>query len=314
MNGFNEREFAVNSKDYDTHFWNSMRDRHIDYNEIAKGKIALIDTFALPAAAMKKFEKQLEQESFFRRLATVINAYQSGNKIIAKDCKDTAEWVEEGGVIPVYNGISDFSSKSVETHKLAGIVKLDEDFVYDSTFDIQGYLISRFARTIGKAEEKAFISGTGLKEPTGILDDINGADVAFETANLNYDDIVKLYFSLDDEYRKNAVWLMNDETALVLRTLKDASGNYIWNQADDTILGKPVHISNYMPTAELGAKPVVIGDFSYYWIVNRRKLSMRMLTEKFASLNQIGYLGIEYLDGKLIRNEAVKSLKISDKT
>lgn len=33
---------------------------------------------------------------------------------------------------------------------------------------------------------------------------------------------------------------MNDKTALVLRTLKDKDGNYLWNQADNTILGKEV--------------------------------------------------------------------------
>ena len=57
---------------------------------------------------------------------------------------------------------------------------------------------------------------------------------------------------------------MNDETALKLRTLKDASGNYLWNHTDDTIMGKPVHISNYMPSEAAGAKPIAFGDFSYY--------------------------------------------------
>ena len=39
--------------------------------------------------------------------------------------------------------------------------------------------------------------------------------------------MVKLYFSVKPEYRKNGVWMMNDETALTLRTLKDADGNYV---------------------------------------------------------------------------------------
>ena len=40
---------------------------------------------------------------------------------------------------------------------------------------------------------------------------------------------------------------MNDKTALALRKLKDGDGNYLWNQANDTILGRQVIISEYMP-------------------------------------------------------------------
>ena len=43
------------------------------------------------------------------------------------------------------------------------------------------------------------------------------------------------------------MWLMNDKTALALRKLKDGDVNYLWNQANDTILGRQVIISEYMP-------------------------------------------------------------------
>ena len=54
---------------------------------------------------------------------------------------------------------------------------------------------------------------------------------------------------------------MNDKTALVLRKLKDNDGNYLWNQENDTILGKQVIISEYMPDIETGTKPIAFGDF-----------------------------------------------------
>ena len=38
-------------------------------------------------------------------------------------------------------------------------------------------------------------------------------------------------------YNQTAEWVMNDETALVLRKLKNADGNYIWNHNADTIFG-----------------------------------------------------------------------------
>lgn len=116
-----------------------------------------------------------------------------------------------------------------------------------------------------------------------------------------------LYFSVDKRYRGNGMWLMNDETALKLKTLKDQNGQYLWNQNSDTVLGKPVLISEFMPS---GGKPVAFGDFSYYYIIDRMPLTVRTLIEHYITGSKMGYLGVEYLNGLLIRPEAVKVLKV----
>lgn len=105
---------------------------------------------------------------------------------------------------------------------------------------------------------------------------------------------------------------MNDRTALALRKLKDADGNYLWNHANDTILGKQVIISEYMPDIKVGTKPIAFGDFAYYWIVGRKPVSVRTLLEKFVVYDQIGYLSFEFLDGKPVRKEAIKVIQMAD--
>ena len=70
-------------------------------------------------------------------------------------------------------------------------------------------------------------------------------------------------------------------------------------------------ISEFMPDIEDGTKPIAFGDFSYYWIINRRYAAMRLLKEPFVVFDQLGYLATEYLDGKLIRKDAVKVLQIT---
>ncbi|MBS5127811.1 MAG: phage major capsid protein [Lachnospiraceae bacterium] len=143
--------------------------------------------------------------------------------------------------------------------------------------------------------------------PTGILHDTDGADIGVTADALIFDDVVALYFSAKPEYRTKGVWLMNDETAQKLRTLKNKDGNYIWNHANNTIMSRPVSICNAMPST---GKVIAFGDFSYYWIMNRMPISVRALTEKYALNNQVGYLAHEYLDAKLIRSEAVKVLQL----
>lgn len=105
---------------------------------------------------------------------------------------------------------------------------------------------------------------------------------------------------------------MNDETALALHTIKNDSGNYLWNQNDNTILGKSVYISNYMPDAVAGNKPIAFGDFSYYWIIQRFPFTVRTMKELYAANQQVAYLGYEHLDAKLIRPEAIKVMQITD--
>lgn len=147
--------------------------------------------------------------------------------------------------------------------------------------------------------------------PTGILSE-NGADTGVTATALTFDSVIQLYFSVDKNHRDNGAWLTNDETALALRLLKDNNGNHLWNHANDTILGKPVYINNYMPSVASGAKPIAFGDFSFYWIVERDPLSVHVLKEKFIESGQIGYMAYEFLDGKLIRSDAVKVLSVSN--
>ncbi|MGI6585065.1 MAG: phage major capsid protein [Lutisporaceae bacterium] len=74
------------------------------------------------------------------------------------------------------------------------------------------------------AEENALFNGNGTTQPTGILTadaDVTTAD----SATISFDEIISLYFSLKDEYRNNAVFIMHDNTAMLLRTLKDTSGS-----------------------------------------------------------------------------------------
>ena len=113
------------------------------------------------------------------------------------------------------------------------------------------------------------------------------------------------------EYRENGIWLINDNTAKAIRTIRDESGAHIWNSNDNSIFGKQVCISEFMPDIVSGKKPIAFGDFSYYWVMPRGTIGVRPLYEKYAQYGQIGYLAYERLDGRLIRIDAVKVTVIS---
>ena len=129
------------------------------------------------------------------------------------------------------------------------------------------------------------------------------------------DEIIDLFYSLKAPYRKNAVWILNDATIKAIRKLKDNNGNYLWQPSltagtPDTILGRPVYTSSYVPTIAAGAKTIAFGDFSYYWIADRAGRNFKKLTELYAANDQTGFVATQRVDGKLILPEAIKVLKM----
>ena len=288
----NTKFITTHDPEYDKAFWDAMKFRPVSDAVLRKGKTPM-GSSKLPDYASDKLSKALAKESMFRKMGTVI-FNQGDHKFWAKDCDDTASWVPEGEAIPIYEGMDDFTQYSIGSHKLAAVIRMDEDFVYSPGYNLEKHMISHLAKAFSRAEEKAFIAGNGTSEPVGILSAYGGAKVGATATALTFDDVVSLYFSVKPEYRKNGKWLMNDETALALRKIKDTDGNFIWNHNNDTILGKEVLISEFMPNATAGNSPIAFGDFSYYTIVDRDHTSVKALREKFAMNNQIGYLGFEH--------------------
>ena len=127
------------------------------------------------------------------------------------------------------------------------------------------------------------------------------------------DELMDLFYSLKSPYRKKAVWVLNDSTIKAVCKLKDSTGQYLWQPSlvagtPDTLLGRPVKTSAYMPVIAAGAKTIAFGDFSYYWIADRQGRSFKRLNELYAANGQVGFLGSQRVDGKLVLSEAVKVL------
>ena len=274
----------------------SMSNRHYMDNLAADEP----DSFTVPEDFQDNFKKALEKDCVFRRRGTVIEATESTGAIQTVVSTAVAEFVDEGDPIP--EGSDQFTKLTFSSYKAGSIAKLSNTFIDDMHFDVEKYLQKDFARRFGRCEEKVFIQGTGTGEPKGI---INSAEVGAVMLDdqIDYDDLFELYFSVEPEFRKNGSWLMSDATAVYLSTLKDDTGAYLL-QENDTLLGKPVEISDFMDEAF----PVAFGDFSYYWIIQRVPLSIKTLTELYANSHMTGYIGHERLDGKLIRSDAIKLL------
>ena len=224
-----------------------------------------------------------------------------------------AVWTDEGSEYTESD--DEFGTVSLGAHKLSTIIKVSEELLNDSAFNLETYISSEFARRMGAAEELAFINGNGTGKPTGVL---NTAEVGVTSAASNAittDEIIDLYHSLRTPYRKNAVFMSSDSTIKAIRKLKDSNGQYLWQPGlqagqPDTILNRPIHTSAYMPEIESGNKILLFGDLSYYWVADRQGRSFQRLNELFAKNGQVGFRVFQRLDGKLILPESVKTVQM----
>ena len=301
--------------EYRKAFWNGMRNKVLSY-EVQNALTIGTDSeggYLVPDEYEKKLVEALEEEVFFRNLATVIKTSSGDRKIPIVTSKGEAAWIDEGGQFPESD--DSFGQTTISAFKLATMIKVSDELLNDSVFNIEQYISREFGRRIGTKEEEAFFIGDGKGKPTGIFAATGGAEsgATTSTANITFDDVLELFYSLRSPYRKKAVWVLNDSTVKALRKLKDSTGNYIWNPSvqagvPDTILNRPYYTSSYVPEIKVGAKCLAFGDFSYYWIGDRQGRSFKRLNEVFAMNGQVGFLASQRVDGRLILTEAVKTL------
>lgn len=304
------------SKGYKANFWNAMRKKVVSPDVMNALQIGT-DTeggYLVPDEYEHTLVEALEEENIFRKIANVISTASGDRKIPVVATKGTASWVDEEGQITESDDA--FSQVSIGAYKLGTLIKVSEELLNDSVFDLESYISKEFARRIGSKEEDAFFNGDGTGKPLGIFAATGGAEVGVTTANataITADELIDLYYSLKAPYRKNAVWVLNDSTVKAIRKLKDNNGNYLWQPAitagtPDTILGRPVLTSSYVPEIKAGAKTVAFGDFKYYWIADRAGRNFKKLTELYAATGQVGFVATQRVDGKLILPEAIKVL------
>ena len=305
------------SSEYKAAFWKAMKNK--SSFEVQNALQVGTDSeggYLVPDEFERTLVEALQEENLFRQLATIITTSSGDRKIPVVASKGTASWVDEEGTIPESDDA--FGQVSIGAYKLATMIKVSEELLSDSVFNLERYIAKEFGRRIGAKEEEAFFVGDGTGKPTGIFHSTGGAGVGVTAASasaISIDEIMDLFYSLKSPYRKNAAFVTNDATIKAIRKLKDGNGQYLWQPSvtagqPDSLLNRPLKTSAYVPVIASAAKTIAFGDFSYYWVADRQGRSFQRLNELFAVTGQVGFKATQRVDGKLILAEAVKVLQM----
>lgn len=303
-----EKKTGKASKEYKNAMLDAFRSNFKRVSNILQEGVDADGGYLVPDEYDSRMIDVLTEENIMRRLGHTITT-SGQHKINIAATKPAASWIEEGGALSF--GDATFDQILLDAHKLHVAIKVTEELLYDSAFNLESYIIEQFGKALANAEEDAFLNGDGVGRPLGLFAENGGGTVAETlTAAIKSDDIIGLVYALKRPYRKNASFIINDKNLAVLRKLKDNNGAYIWQPSyqagePDRLLGYAVHTSAYAPE-----DAIAFGDYSYYNIGDRGSRSFAELRELFAGNGMIGYVAKERVDGKLILPEAVQILKL----
>lgn len=199
----------------------------------------------------------------------------------------------------------------------------------DAFFNVESFIVNELSQEFAEKEEEAFTLGDGNKKPKGFLayETTAQADkerdwgklqnVVAGAANLTTDDIVKLTYTLRKVYRSGAKFMLNNQSLLAVRLLKDDKNNYIWQPGLQ--LGQPSLLSGFavaeneqMPDIgdALGKAPIAFGNFKRgFYIFDR--IGIRMLRDPYTKKPFVGFYTTKRVGSMLNDSNAIKLLTVN---
>lgn len=215
-------------------------------------------------------------------------------------------WVDEKPAAGVAETNLTFGMETIPIHTVMAETWLGRNMVEDVAFDIENYLVGKFAESIQIDEDNRFLTGSGVGCPQGVLP--GGSNLLSITekvsggaAALTWDGLIGLSYAIPSQYRQNAVWIAERATYEAIAKLRDStSGQYLWNPyqyqgganaAPPRLLGYPVLEQEAMPSISAGAYPIIFGDLSGYTVFDRIGMTVeRYLDSSTARQNTIMYV------------------------
>jgi HK97 family phage major capsid protein len=177
-----------------------------------------------------------------------------------------------------------FGQASLGAYKYGVLIQVSRELVDDTGVDLEGYLAMQAGRALGNAFGADAITANGSSKPTGVLNNTTlgatgptgvsgGLGATSATANSGGDFLIDLYYSVIAPYRASSAagWMVRDSTMAVLRKIKDTTGQYMFQPSlvagtPDTLLGKPIYTDPFVPAIATGAKSIIFGDWSQFFI------------------------------------------------
>jgi len=263
--------------------------------------------FTVPTGFANTFERALLAFGGVRAIARVMRT-TSGETIEWPTLDDTGN---KGSLLAENTAVGEqdlvFAQKVLGAYKYSSdLIKVPVELLQDSAFDVATMIAEALGERLGRITAEHFTTGDGSGKPQGFVPAATVGKTAASATVIAADELIDLFHSVNRAYRDNAQWAMNDLIAKVVRKLKDSDGQYLWQPGlqagqPDMLLGRPVNLLEEMvATVATTNKTIAFGDFSKFIIRDVAAVRMRRLTERYADVDQEGFVGFSRHDSELI--------------
>ncbi|MGB8817627.1 MAG: phage major capsid protein [Rhizobiaceae bacterium] len=200
----------------------------------------------------------------------------------------------------------------------------------DAAVDMDSWIAQEVEAVFAEQEGTAFVTGDGVNKPRGFLNYTAVAESAWTWGNLGYiatgvagglpatnpsDVLIDTIYALKAGYRQNGTFVMNRKTQAIVRKLKDAQGNYLWQPpatagAQAQLMGFPLVEAEDMPDIAANATPIAFGNFQRGYLVVDR-VGVRILRDPYSAKPYVLFYTTKRVGGGVQDFNAIKLLKIA---
>ena len=270
-------------------------------------------TFAgvLPREVAQAIVRKKEELCNVRGLCTVHKATGEYTVYIEGDGASVS-YVTEGAAIGETSPT--IKPLALSALKLGALAKVSREFLEDLGVDVMSYLTDVIAKGFAKKEDHEILFGAGTSSSKTAMRGITsntsiGTVTAAATDTVTWEE-VKQTIQKIGAYRNNATIICSQAFLDICHSFKDGN-TYLFPQGSPitSIFGVPVKVSGEFEAIAADKVVMVVGDFSYYHILDRMALEIITLNELFAANDQVGIRAIERIDGDLALPAAFACLK-----
>jgi len=270
----------------------------------------------------QEFSNELDMASEFtgevERLAKKLNTAGGGllDYPTLNDTATDANLISEAAAVTVQD--MTFGNKQLSAYNYSSLVKVSQQLLQDSAFDLNAFLVEAMGERIARATNAAFTTGTGSSQPQGIITGSVAGKTAASATAITADEILDLIYSIDSSYRNKASFglMAHDNVISAIRALGIGSSNdfpiFMPSMAQgepDRIFGVPVYVNNDMESSiATGKKTLLAADFSKFVVRNAGGIQMLRLNERFADELEVGFVSWKRSDSAVLDSRAVKHL------
>lgn len=281
---------------------------------------------AIPQVYFDGIIETATKDSVIRRLARTLGSVgRNGGAIRQKRVRVSAgKGHEINDAVPAD---AQFGQRNLQPRDFYAASEVSRPLIRESS--IESIVMTDLANAIREYSESWFHTGNGTDEAAGIFRE--GVDFLptarwKETATTGVivaDELIDLRFTtLRPAYGRQSQWVMSASAFSAIRKLKDTAGQYIWTpssgigdtlaqDAEGTLLGRPVNISEFAPDFAAGALPIVLGNWQYYGIVDTLESTMDVLVDgEYGKRNVNLYVYRSGVDGGVMLDEAFAGIKV----